>query len=153
MGWYITKRGFAMVTKALNLHLQLLEEVLRYHKLVMVCLRINLCNNWCIFWLSESKRLHLASLCIHKGILFIYRQTLFRELQCLIETDKDAFETITILVREKQKNCDLNKEEFHNQIFYQFLFQFLIWSTSRCLGTTILNLWSKKSVISMTKRR
>ena len=36
----------------------------------MVCSRANLCNNWCIFWLSESTKTRLASLCIHKGILF-----------------------------------------------------------------------------------
>ncbi len=63
-----------------------------YRKLVMVCLRVNLCNNWCIFWLSETTK---TLLCIHKG--FHFGKTLFREFTNEIETDWDAFETIIIL--------------------------------------------------------
>jgi hypothetical protein len=39
------------------------------------------------FSYQNPPRLQLTSLCIHKGIPFVYRQMLFRELQCLIETD------------------------------------------------------------------
>jgi hypothetical protein len=37
-----------------------------------------------------------ALLCIHKGFLLVYRQTLFREYTNVIETDWDTFKTITI---------------------------------------------------------
>ncbi len=47
-----------------------IEKIIRelfYLKLVMVCLRVNLCNNWCIFWLSEST-----------WLLFVYTRELFQ---------------------------------------------------------------------------
>jgi hypothetical protein len=48
------------------------------------------------FGYQKPPRLLLASLCIHKG--FSFGQTLFREFTNEIETDKDAFETITTTV-------------------------------------------------------
>ncbi len=60
----------------------------------MVCSRANLCNNWCIFWLSETTKTPLCFALYTQGILF--GQTLFREFTNVIETDWDTFETITI---------------------------------------------------------
>ncbi len=65
-----------------------------YHKLVMVCSRVHMCNNWCIFWLSETTKTPLGFVLYTQGIYF--GQMLFREFTNEIETDKDTFETITI---------------------------------------------------------
>ncbi len=49
-----------------------------YRNLVMVCLRANLCNNWCIFWLSESTKTPLGFIWYTQGnsFHFIYRSFL-----------------------------------------------------------------------------
>ncbi len=41
-----------------------------YRKLVMVCSRVNLCNNWCIFWLSEATKTLLGITLYTQGISF-----------------------------------------------------------------------------------
>ncbi len=67
-----------------------------YRKLVMVCLRVNLCNNWCIFWLSETTKTPLGFALYTQGILF--RTDAFQRVYNKIETGKDAFETISIII-------------------------------------------------------
>ncbi len=73
-----------------------------------VCARNCIVNQWwsaeeliCVttdvyFGYQKPPRLCLALLCIYKG--FHFRQMLFREFTNVIETDWDAFETITIIV-------------------------------------------------------
>jgi hypothetical protein len=41
-----------------------------YHKLVVVCSRVNLCNNICIFWLSETTKTPLGFALYTQGISF-----------------------------------------------------------------------------------
>ncbi len=66
-----------------------LELFYLYRKLVMVCSRANLCNNWCIFRLSSPTKTPLGF------VLYTY-WTDAGEFTIGIETDWDKFETITI---------------------------------------------------------
>ncbi len=74
----------------------------------MVCLRVNLCNNWCIFWLSETTKTLLGITLYTQGISF--QTDAFREYTKLIETDWDAFETITIFLYFQEIVLDVESQ-------------------------------------------
>ncbi len=63
-----------------------------YCKLVMVSLRVNLCNNWCIFWLSETTKTPLGSPLYTQGISF-WTDTFQRVYKCDI-LDRDRLRCI-----------------------------------------------------------
>ncbi len=65
-----------------------------YCKFVMVGSRVNLYNNWCIFWLSKTTKALLGFALYTQRISFWTYA--FQEFTNEIETDEDAFETITI---------------------------------------------------------
>ncbi len=74
---------------------QIVITVSLYHrKLVMVCSRVSLCNNGCIFWFWETTKTPLGFALYKQGISY---WTDAREFTIGIETDWDAFETITMV--------------------------------------------------------
>ncbi len=67
----------------------------------MVCSRVNLCNNWCIFWLSETTKTPFG---------FSFLTDAFREFPKVLETNWDAFETITIFLYFQEIVLDVESQ-------------------------------------------
>ncbi len=74
-----------------------------YHKLVMVRSRVSLCNNWCIFWLSETTKTLLGFALYTQGILFW----------------TDAFQKVYKWGRDRQRHI----WDYYNMFLRKFAFR------------------------------
>jgi hypothetical protein len=80
-----------------------------YRKLVMVCSRVNLCNNWCIFWLSETTKSPLGFALYTQGISF-WTEAFQRVYKCVRDRLRRiwvlCFKKINLSIIQSCMNCN-----------------------------------------------